>query len=302
MSDEANNTATAAGKQNTARRGFFRAARQYAPAIPLVVWLGVFVGLPLVYVFVLSFTTRGATGLVEYRFTLDNYMRIFDPMYLRVFGQSLGMAVVTSALTLLIGYPFAYFTAKLKRMRFIILLLVMIPFWTSSLLRTYGWLVILQTQGVLNSLLQTLGLINEPVRFMYNYGAVQLVTVYMLLPFMILPIYNVVDKLDPAIPEASRDLGATRAQTFLRVTLPLTVPGIVGGVTLVFIPAVGLFFISDLIGGAKTTLIGGLIRDQFGAARNWPFGSALSVMMILGVLLCVWVYSRLSKDSKGGLF
>jgi len=277
--------------------------KNLAGAIPMLVWLGVLVGCPLIYVVVLSFATRGPTGLVVFEWSIQNYIRIFDPKHLRIFGLSMGMAALTSLATLLVGYPFAYFTAKLgKRKRMLILLLVMIPFWTSSLLRTYGWIILLQTQGLLNTALQALGLIQEPVRYMYNYGTVLLVTVYMLLPFMILPIFNAVDKLDWAVPEAARDLGAKRSQAFWHIILPLTAPGILGGVTLVFIPAVGLFFISDLLGGAKTMLLGSLIRDQFGSGRNWPFGSALSVLMMLGVMLFIWIYTRLAKGSEGGLF
>ena len=274
-----------------------------AGAIPMLCWLGILVGLPLIYVVVLSFLTRGPAGTVIARFTLENYARIFEPNYMRIFVISLGTAAVTTALTLLIGYPFAYATSKLKpRTRSFILLLVMIPFWTSSLLRTYGWIIILQTKGLLNTVLIALGVLTEPVTYMYTFGSVQLVTVYMLLPFMILPVYNAVDKLDPSLREASRDLGAKRWETFLRVTLPLTAHGIVGGVTLVFIPAVGLFFIADLLGGATMTMLGGLIRDQFGSAGNLPFGAAVSVIMMLGVMLCVWLYSHVSKDAEGGLF
>jgi len=274
-----------------------------AGVIPVFCWLGVLVGVPLIYVLVLSFLTRGPAGTVIARFTLENYARIFEPMFLRIFGISLGTALITTVLTLLIGYPFAYITAKLKpRTRSLLLLLVMIPFWTSSLLRTYGWIILLQTNGLLNTILQGIGLIAEPITYMYTFGSVQLVTVYMLLPFMILPVYNAVDKLDPSLPEASRDLGAKRWETFLRVTLPMTAQGIVGGVTLVFIPAVGLFFIADLLGGATMTMVGGLIRDQFGSAGNLPFGAAISVVMMLGVMLCVGLYSGVSKNSEGGLF
>jgi len=270
----------------------------------MLCWFGVLVGCPLIYVFVLSFMSRGPTRNVVFRFTVDNYMRIFDPLYLRIFGVSLAVAVLTSLVTLLIGYPFAYFTAKLnKRLRLIVLLLVMIPFWTSSLLRTYGWMIILQTEGgVLNNVLQFLGLTQTSIRFMYNYGAVLTVTVYMLLPFMILPIYNSVDRLDPSMLEASRDLGARRFETFWRVTLPMTMPGIIGGVTLVFVPAVGMFFISDLIGGGQTTLAGMAIYEQAIKLGDLPAASALSVVMMFVVLLFIGLYARVSKNTEGGLF
>jgi len=277
--------------------------RKRIGAVPTLCWMGVLVGCPLMYILVLSFMTRAPGGAVVYRFTMENYARIFDTRNLYMFGVSIGSAVLTSVLALAVGYPFAYFTARLrKRRRVLVLLLVMIPFWTSSLLRTYGWILILQRDGVLNNVLTAMRLIEEPLRMMPSFGAVQLVTVYMLLPFMILPIYNAVDRMDKSLPEASRDLGAKRGQTFWRVTLPLTMPGIVGGVSLVFISSVGMFFVSDLMGGAKVRLLGNMVRDQFTSSSNLPFGAALSVVMMLGVLMCLGLYAAVSKDSDGGIF
>ncbi len=268
----------------------------------LFCWIAIFILCPLIYVFGLSFLTREPSGNVVFEFTLDNYSRIFSATYFKVFIFSIVIALTTSLFSLLVGYPFAYFVAKLnKKFRFFVVLLVMIPFWTSSLLRTYGWIILLQPIGVINSLLMWIGVINEPLQLMNNYITVLVATIYMLLPFMILPIYNAVEKLDKSLLEASYDLGASRIKTFFNITLPLTLPGIFAGFTLVFIPAVGLFFISDLLGGAKTMLLGNLIRDQFTTARNWPFGGALAIVMLIIVLFFVNLYRKFSKD-LGGLF
>lgn len=274
-------------------------------SLPIIGFMSVMVGVPLIYIFFLSFMTRGENGSIVYQFTLQNYARIFEPLYLRILGVSVVIAVLTSLLTLIIGYPFAYFTARLNpKIRFFVLLLVLMPFWTSSLLRTYGFMILLRTEGVINSFLLWANLIDKPLKLIYNYGAVLTGTVYMLLPFMILPVYNSVEKLDNSLIEASYDLGAGRFRTFVNITLPLTLPGIVGGVTLVFIPAVGLYFISDLLGGAKTMLLGNLISNQVGGARNWPFAAALSVVIVAGMLLFVWLYNNVTKitGKDGGLF
>ncbi len=276
--------------------------KKYLSAVPIIAWMGFFVGCPLIYILFLSFMTRGTYGNIVYEFTFENYSRIFDPLYFKIFAESMGTALVVTIICLLIAYPFAYFiTGMKKKMRSRALVLVMIPFWTSSLLRVYGWMIILQTKGILNQFFQFFGL--EPFRMMYTFGAVLLGTVYMLLPFMILPIYNAVEKIDKSLVEASYDLGAGKFQTFLNITLPLSVSGILAGMTLVFIPAVGLFFVSDLLGGADTMLLGNLIQNQINSARNWPFASALSVILMIIVLLFVSLYIKASpKDGQGGLF
>ncbi len=271
-------------------------------SVPVFIWMILFVGIPLIFVLVLSFLNGVSSGVVEFKFTFDNYIRVFDPLYMRVFASSGIIALATSLITLLIGYPFAYFTAGLSRKsRSRVLMLVMIPFWTSSLLRTFGFMTLLRNDGIINSILLSLNIIQTPITFLYNHAVVIAGTVYMLLPFMILPIYNSVEKLDTSLLEASTDLGAGRIKTFINITLPLTLPGIVGGVTLVFIPAVGLFFISDLLGGSKTMLLGNLVQNQFQSTGDLPFGSALSVIMILGVLLCLFLYGKTTKHSGGSL-
>lgn len=269
---------------------------------PILIWIAFFIVLPLGYIIVLSFSTRGESGNVEYVFSLNNYINIFNPLYLKIYLASLVTAVLTTFITIIIGYPFAYFTAKLgKRRRLMVLLFMMVPFWTSSVLRTYGIMTLLRSNGVINSMLMAIGITDEPLSLLYNYGAVILGNVYMLLPFMILPLYNSIDKLDKSYIEASYDLGASKVKTFISITVPLTSPGIVAGMTLVFIPAIGLFFISDLLGGAKTMLLGNLINNQMTSARNWPFGAALSIIMIFLVLIFIMAYRKVAKKFGGVL-
>ena len=283
---------------------FYCKIKKNIVGIPVFLWMAVLVGAPLVYVVTLSFLTRAPDGQVIFQFTLSNYDRITDPITIQIFIDSLRAAFFTSLFALLIGGPFAYFVTKLnKKARFNVLLFVMIVFWTSSLIRTYGWIILLQRGGVLSSFLETLGIINEPARFMLNYPSVIAVSVYMFLPFMILPVYNALEKIDPSLYEASYDLGAGRARTFFKITLPLSSAGIAGGVALVFIPSIGLYFISDLIGGARTMLLGNLINNQMlGTGRNWPFGAALSVIMLAFMSVFMVIYLVLAKDGGDGLF
>lgn len=271
--------------------------------IPLYIWMVLLVGVPLLYVFAISFFKRGPLGNIVFEFTLDNYMRIFDPLYLKVFGISILTALAATAITLLVGYPFAYFTAKQsKRRKGLILLLVIIPFWTSGLVRMSGWIILLRSEGVINHLLMSLHLIDAPLKLLYNYGAVMVGMVYTLLPFMIMPLYNSIEKLDWSVVEAARDLGASKSKAFLTVTLPQTAPGIVSGCMLVFVPSIGMFFISDLLGGAKAMLLGNLIQNQFSVVRDWPFGAALSVLMMLCSLIFIFAYSKVSGGKDMEIF
>ncbi len=252
-----------------------------------------FVALPLLYVLVLSFLQRGEILGVTDQLTLDSYRRMFDPMVYRVFLDSLWLGVCTTALTLLIGYPFGYFMAKAKpQLRAVLMLLVVVPFWTNALVRIYGWKILLQANGPVNSFLLWLGVVDQPVKFLYNFGSVLLGMVYSLLPFMILPTYSAVEKMDWSFDDAAHDLGAGRVRAFLTVTLPLTLPGILAGCVLVFVPSMGLFFLSDLMGGAKVTLVGKLISDQLMKARDWSFGAALSVALLGVTSAVLWVYRK----------
>ena len=277
--------------------------RQNALAIPILVWIAIFVGTPLIFVVALSFLTRDELGNVVFQFTLDNYRRIFDPIYLRIFLNSFLLALLTGFTTLFIGYPVAYFTSNLEaRKKNLAIGLIMLPFWISSLLRTYGWIILLGSGGIINSILMSMNIIDKPLSMMYKFSTTLIGTSYMLIPFMIIAIFNSVDKLDRALLEASSDLGAGKIKTFFNITLPLTIPGIAGGFTLVFIPALGLFFISDLLGGGKTVFLGNLINTQITKGRNRPLAAAFSVGMIVLVLVILFIYSTVTKDSEEGLF
>ena len=224
--------------------------KQNAPAIPILVWIGFLVGVPLIFVVVLSFLSRDSLGNIVLEFTFSNYQKMFDPIYLKIFFNSFLLATLTGIITLVIGYPVAYFTANLSpKKRSFSIALIMLPFWISSLLRTYGWIILLGKTGLINNVLLKLNIIQVPFNMMYKFSTILIGTAYMLIPFMIIAIYNSVDKLDKSLLEASYDLGASKARTFLNITLPLTLPGIAGGFTLVFIPSLGVFFISELLGG-----------------------------------------------------
>ncbi len=276
--------------------------KSWAMALPLYVFTVVFVLIPLIYILVLSFLQRDVLWGVTNEFTVSNYARIFDPVYLKTFADSLRMALATTVITTLIGYPFGYFMAKLApKRRALVMLLIVVPFWTNALVRIYGWMILLRTNGVLNHILLALGAIGEPLKILYTYGAVLVGMVYSLLPFMILPVYNSVEKMDWSLVEASRDLGASSIQAFFTVTLKLTLPGVLSGFVLVFVPSIGLFFISDLLGGGKIMLVGNLIKNQLLQARDWPFGAALSVVMMAMTLFIIWLYRKIthSNDLEG---
>ncbi|MDI9440847.1 MAG: ABC transporter permease [Firmicutes bacterium] len=277
--------------------------KQNLLAIPILVWIGIFVGIPLIFVVVISFASRDSLGNIVWEFSLDNYKRMLDPIYLRVFLNSFLLAVLTGVVTLVIGYPVAYITANLPpKKRALSLGLIMLPFWISSLLRTYGWVILLGNSGIINNALMALGIIDQPLPMMYRFGTTLVGTAYMLIPFAIIAVFNSVDKLDRSLLEASYDLGASRVQTFWRITLPLTIPGIAGGFTLVFIPSLGLFFISDLLGGGRTIFLGNLINTQVTRGRNRPLGAAFAVGMFVLVLLVIAIYARTVKENREGLF
>ncbi len=272
-------------------------------AVPILVWIGLLVGIPLIFVFVLSFLSRDSLGTIVFQLTLQNYQRVFSPIYLRVFLNSLLLAFLTGLVTMIVGYPVAYITANLStKKRALSIGLIMLPFWISSLLRTYGWMILLGNSGIVNNVFLGLGLIDRPLSMMYKFGTTLIGTAYMLIPFMIVAIFNSVDKLDRSLLEASYDLGANKRQTFFNITLPLTIPGVAGGFTLVFIPALGMFYVSDLLGGGNTIFLGNLINTQVTRGRNRPLAAAFSVAMILVVLVVISVYSRVAKDDREGLF
>ena len=268
--------------------------------LPITLVAILFVALPLIYVVGLSFLSRGEDGYtITMVFTTENYQRLFNPTYARVFLNSVALAFWTTFISFIVGYPFGYCMARSSaRMRMILMLLVIVPFWTNALVRIYGWKILLQANGPINSFLQFIGVIEKPIKMAGSYFAVLLAMVYSLIPFMILPCYSSVEKVDWSYVEASRDLGATPARAFLTVTFPLTLPGVMAGCVLVFVPSVGLFFVSDLMGGS-IMLVGNLIRDQLLKSRDWPFGAAISVVLMLVTILIFSLYRRCGGDELG---
>lgn len=262
----------------------------------IVGWLVLFVFVPNLMIIITSFLTRDDANLIEMTFTLSNYAKLIDPLYAKVVWHSFYMAAIATLLCLFIGYPFAYIIAKMPtRWRPILLFMIIVPFWTNSLIRTYGLKIFLGTKGLLNESLLTIGLIDKPFRIMYSEYAVMIGLVYILLPFMILPLYSSIEKLDKSYLEAAKDLGANKLQSFIKIILPLTMPGIIAGCLLVLLPALGMFYVSDLLGGAKNLLIGNVIKTQILNVRDWPFGSAASISLTLLMGLMLFAYWRVGK-------
>jgi spermidine/putrescine transport system permease protein len=264
--------------------------------LPATIWLLIFFIIPLIIVLVYSFLERGTYGGVTWEFTLKNYQRLVNDLYLNIFWRSLGLASLTTLICLIIGYPLAFFIATSStRWRNLLLFLVIIPFWTNFLVRTYAWMIILRSEGMINTILQSLSLIQEPLNLLFTPFAVIVGLIYGYLPFMILPLYATIERLNFSLVEAAQDLGANQIRTFFRIILPLTLPGIIAGSILVFIPALGAFITPDILGGAKTVMVGNLIQNQFLQARDWPFGSALSMGLMVLVLIPVMIYFRSSN-------
>lgn len=277
---------------------------------PVTLFLGVFFLLPLCIIAVFSFLSPGLYGGVEWSFYHWNYGRIFgwadgiieifEPIYLQILFRSLSFAALTVGLTLILCYPVAFWVSRLsERWRLVFMFLITLPFFSSLIVRLYAWLLILKPSGLLNTVLLSIGAISEPLEILYTPTAVVLGMVYVMVPFMFLPLYSAVDNLDRAQIEASLDLGANRLQTFLKVVLPQTLPGIMGGAVIVFIPSVGNFVVPDVLGGAKGLMIGNLVEQQFLSSRNWPYGSALS-MIIMAVVLTVLLISASRARKAGG--
>jgi len=260
---------------------------------PTVLWLVLFLILPLGVILVYSFGSRGTYGDVILGFSFDNYLRAFNPTWFPIILRSFGFAAAATALTLLLGYPLAYFIAVYGgRRKNIYLIMVMLPFWTSYLIRTYSWIIILRSQGVINTVLEWMHVINGPIDLLNRPFSVVLGLTYGFLPFMTLPLYASLEKLDKSLIEAAWDLGATRLGALMKVTIPLSLPGIIAGTLLTFIPAVGDFITPDLLGGPNTIMIGNLIQQQFLSARDWAYGSALSFSLMAILLLGIFFYVR----------
>lgn len=284
-----------AGRESQKKR---RLRGEALTIVPLYLFTLVFVAGPLVYMVVLSFLTRAETWGVVGEFTLENYADIFQPVYLQTFWESIKLAVISTVLIAAIGYPFGYFMAKLPpKWKKRAMLLLMIPFWTSSLIRLYGWIVIFRANGVLDTALMGLHITSEPLKLLYTYPAVVVGMVYALLPFMIFSVYSSAEKLDFSLVEAARDLGASPLRAFFTVSFKLTLPGLLSGVVLTFVPSMGLFFIADILGGNKVVLVGNLIQEQLLKTHNWPFAAAL----LLLTTLILFLYRKVSgvKDLEG---
>jgi len=268
--------------------------------LPMGAIAALFVAAPLIYVIGISFLQRGESMRAAGPATVDNYLRMFDARYARVMLDSISIAAYTTLLSLLIGYPFAYFMARAKpKWRNILMLLVIVPFWTNALVRVYGWRILLLANGPINTFLLHIGLIDRPLKLLFTYGAMLLGMVYSLLPFMILPVYSSVEKMDWQCEAAARDLGAGPWRAFFTVTLPLTMPGVLAGCVLVFVPSIGLFLIADLLGGSQVMVIGNLIRDLLLKARDLPFGAALSVALLVVTCAVLFGYRRVGGKDLG---
>lgn len=280
-----------------------RAIRRKMPVVtmvgPVTLWLGFFIAIPLLYVVVMSFCSIDQYYNIQYQFTLENYRRLFDPNYVQIYGQSILIAAITTILCILLGYPFAFWIARTtSKKKALLYMLVIIPFWTNSLIRIYGWRTFLGTNGWLNQFLQLVHITSGPVEFLFNRGTTILGMVYCLIPYMILPLYTAIEKLDTSLLEASADLGAQGPSTMFRIILPLTASGIFSGSIMVFIPCLGYFFVADILGGGNSDVIGNLIERQFQSGNNWPLGAALSIILIVITLLLVQLYQKCGGDME----
>jgi len=266
--------------------------------LPARLWTTLFFAIPLAIVVAYSFLTRGDYGGVEQPWTLENYQRLADPLYLAILWRSVWIAALATALCALLGFPLALFIVRAGARRNLYLQLVLLPFWTSFLVRTYAWLFILRDTGLINTILLGLHLIRTPLQLLYNEGAVLTGLVYNFLPFFVLPVYATLERLDPALLEAAADLGARPFATLRRVIIPLSTPGIVAGSVLVFIPCLGAYLTPDLLGGGKSVMLGNLVQNQFTTARDWPFGSAASLILMLAsaILLILLMRSRAARE------
>jgi spermidine/putrescine transport system permease protein len=266
-------------------------------ALPIYLFTLVFVAGPLIYMLILSFMRREGAWGVAAEWSLRNYRRILDPVYLETFRQSIKLAFLSTAAVVLIGYPFGYFMARLSpRWRSRVMMLLIIPFWTSSLMRLYGWIILFRANGILDAILMGLRLTSGPLRLLYTYPAVVTGMIYALVPFMIYSVYASAEKLDRNLVEAARVMGASRFQAFLSVSFPLTMPGLFSGFILTFIPSMGLYFIADILGGNKVVLVGNVIQEQLMKAHDWPFAASLSVVLMLLTSFFLYLYRRLTRS------
>ena len=267
--------------------------------LPLYLFTIIFVAGPLIYVIALSFASPRQGYGVEWTFTLDNYRRMLEPVYLNTFAGSFRLAFTSTILICLTGYPFGYFMSKMSRKgKARAMTFIMLPFWVNSLIRLYGWIIILQKKGMLNYILQKLHLIDKPLKILYSYPAIVIGMVYVLFPFMVLSVYSSAEKLDWSLMEAARDLGASRIRAFWTIAFPLTLPGLLSGIILTFIPSMGLFFIADILGGNKIVLVGSLIQEQMTRGSNWPFAAALAVVLMILTTAMIMLYRKITNAKE----
>ena len=266
---------------------------------PMGLWTLLFFVVPFIYIIVVSFCSRDQYGNVVYTFSLKAYETLLKPAYYTVIFRTIRMAFVVTIFVILIAYPYAYFASRAsKKIQSLMIIGVMIPFWTNSLLRIYAIMNITSKNGIINSLLQSWGIIDEPIQILYTNFAVYFGMIYSLIPMMVMPLYSCLQKIDPAVLEAGLDLGASSFQLFWKVIFPLSIPGIMGGLVLVFVPAMFNFYVADALGGGKTIIIGNLISNQFSTARNWPLGAALSVVVMIFSTIVIVVRNKVTKMSE----
>ncbi len=266
-------------------------------AYPYIVWSALFIVVPLLMILFFSLTTDSGSG---YQFSLENFERLINPQYIKIFSRSISLALISTAVCLIIGYPVAYIISKMpENRRNLLIMLFILPMWMNFLLRTYAWLPILGKNGLINTFLGNFGI--SPIQFLYTNGAILLGMIYNFLPFMILPIYTVLSKIDQNLINAASDLGANKKEIFIKVIFPLSVPGVISGITMVFMPAVSTFVISRLLGGGKEMLIGNVIEQQFTTMSDWHFGSALAIILMILILISMALMSKFDEDiSEGG--
>lgn len=260
---------------------------------PVLLWMSLFLIIPMLIVIGISFLSRDAQGNLMFELSMEGYKTFFDPLYLGIYWDTLVLSLLTTIICLLVSYPLAYYIAGASpRIQTWGLILITIPFWINFLIRTYAWVLLLRTQGVVNSLLMWLGWIDEPIQMLYTYGAVLLGMVYNFIPFMVLPIYVALEQMDKRLLDAASDLGASKWKAFRHITLPQSKSGIMTGSVLVYVSTSGMFVVTDILGGAKSSMISNIIQSQFLGARNWPFGAALSVIFVATSLVLILLFNR----------
>ncbi|MBE5962251.1 MAG: ABC transporter permease [Lachnospiraceae bacterium] len=271
----------------------------YLMLIPIYAFTIIFVLFPILYMILLSFLSKAEVWGVVKEVTLDNYKKIAEPLYVKTFLDSIRLAAISTGFVALLGYPFGYFMAKLsKKWKKRMMELIMIPFWTSGLMRLYGWIIVFRSNGTLDQVLMGLHITGSPLKLLYSYQAVVVGMIYALMPFMVLSVYSSAEKMDWTLVEAARDLGATKFKAFLTITLKQTMPGLLSGVILTFVPSMGMFFVSDLLGGNKIVLVGSVIQEQLTKGRNLPFAASMSVVLMLLTTMLISLYKRVTGSGE----